>query len=129
MFTADAARIIGIKPKQLRTFLRNQATGVGSGSRYEFSYEEVEKLKAQYWATQPASAPAKREDEGTPGLPCDWLRDPDKHCYFIAERWERIERMSSRLREVGLDVPQMTEHDLRVNNRALASALLQGVSE
>lgn len=129
MFTSDAARLIGIKPKQLRAFLRNQRSGVGSGSRYEFSHEEVEQLKEAYWASQPVHVPArgKREDDGTPGLPTEWLRDPDKHIHFMAERAERLERMSARLREVGLDVPQMTDNDLKVNNRALASVLLKGM--
>jgi hypothetical protein len=129
MFTSDAAKLIGITPKALRAFLRTHAQGVGSGSRYEFSYDEVEQLRDDYWASQPkvtTTQRRQRDDEGTPGLPIQWLQDPDKHCHFIAERQERLERMSARLREVGLDVPQMTEHDLRVNNRAIARVLLEG---
>lgn len=131
MFTADAARIIGIKPKQLRSFLRNQSSGVGSGARYEFSHDEVEQLREAYWASQPKHVPArgKREDDGTPGLPTQWLRDPDKKAHFIAERQARLERMSARLREVGLDVPQMTEHDLKINSRAIAAAILNRIEE
>lgn len=131
MFTSDAARIIGITPKALRVFLRNQNMAVGSGARYEFSYEEVEKLGKKYWASQPqqASNNSRREDEGTPGLPCEWLPDPEKLPVFLAERKARLERMSKRLREVGLDVPQMTEQMLKVNCRALASALLGGRPE
>jgi hypothetical protein len=45
---------------------------------------------------------------------------------FVAERQSRLERMSKRLREVGLSVPQMTERDLTINMRALASAMLKG---
>ncbi|AZS06598.1 MerR-like helix-turn-helix DNA binding domain protein [Mycobacterium phage JacoRen57] len=132
MFTSDAAKLIGIKPKALRAFLRTHRKGVGSGSRYEFSYEEVEELAKEYWKAQRQSAPTKQSsnawlgDGGRAGLPHEWLSDPAKEALFLAERQERLERMSARLREVGLDVPQMTEKDLKVNNRAIARAILQG---
>jgi hypothetical protein len=133
LFTADAARIIGITPKQLRVFLRNRAKGVGSGARYEFSHQEVEKLKNEYWKTQPPQRVSHRtqwlSDGGSPGLSIHWLKDPEKQAYFVAERKERLERLSARLREAGLDVPQMTEKDLRINNRALAFAQLLGIVE
>lgn len=130
MFTADAARIIGIKPKALRTFLRDRSSGVGSGARYEFSHEEVEQLNQEYWeANGHTRAVAKTKtwlgDGGNPGLPADWMNDPDRQATFLAERKERVERLSARLREVGLDVPQMSERDLKINNRALAGALLR----
>lgn len=131
MFTSDAAKLIGIKPKALRAFLRTHASGVGSGSRYEFSYDEVEQLGAAYWAAQrdaspKASANAWLDDGGRAGLPHEWLSDPDKQAVFLAERSERIERLSARLRECGLSVAQMTDRDLRVNNRAIAAAVLTG---
>jgi len=132
MFTSDAAKLIGIKPKALRAFLRTHQSGVGSGARYEFSYDEVQELNQAYWAAQRVPTP-KREDDawlgdgGTTGLPQEWLRDPDKAAAFIAERQARNERLSARLREVGLDVPQMSEKDLRINNRAIAAALLNVV--
>lgn len=134
MFTSDAAKLIGIKPKALRAFLRTHRSGVGSGARYEFSYEEVEELGKAYWAAQRTPAPAKDDDAwlgdgGRAGLPQEWLKDPDKEAAFVAERQARVERLSARLREVGLDVPQMTEKDLRVNNRAIAAALLNRVEE
>lgn len=132
MFTADAARIIGITPKQLRLFLRNQAWGVGSGARYEFSHEEVEKLDRLYWKghhRRPKTGQRKSwlSDGGSPGLPYEWLRDPEKQTAFIAERRARVERLSARLREAGLDVPQMTEDDLRINHRAITFAQLLGL--
>lgn len=130
MFTADAARIIGITPKQLRAFLRTQAQGVGSGARYEFSHDEVQELSKRYWASQPKRYPARGrrvEDTGTKGLPCEWLFDPSKQPAFLAERRARLERLSARLREAGLDVPQMTERDLRINNRAMTLAKLIGM--
>ncbi len=130
MFTSDAAKIIGIKPKALRAFLRTHRKGVGSGARYEFSYEEVEELGKAYWAVQTEVVRVKQKpwlgDGGRVGLPHEWLSDPEKEAIFVAERKERLERMSQRLREVGLDVPQMTENDLKVNNRAIARAILQG---
>lgn len=130
MFTSDAAKLIGIKPKTLRAFLRTHAKGVGSGARYEFSHDEVEELGRQYWATQHEVTPVKQKpwlgDGGRTGLPHEWLSDPDKSAIFVAERKERLERMSARLREVGLDVPQMTDNDLKVNNRAIARAILTG---
>lgn len=134
MFTSDAAKLIGIKPKALRAFLRNHRQGVGSGSRYEFSYEEVEELGKAYWEAQRQAVPVKKSnawlgDGGRKGLPHEWLCDPDKEALFLAERKERLERMSARLREVGLDVPQMTDKDLRVNNRAIARAILQGTED
>lgn len=123
MFTSDAARIIGIKPKELRMFLRNRNVGVGSGSRYEFSYDEVEALKDEYWAAQPRRQatllPKLVDTDGTPGLPIAWLPDPEKQPLFLAERKARLERLSTRLREVGLDVPQMSEQTLKINNRAI----------
>lgn len=130
MFTSDAAKLIGIKPKALRAFLRTSRSGVGSGSRYEFSYDEVQQLGAAYWDAQRDSAPVKQSlwlgDGGRIGLPKAWLSDPDKATLFVAERRERVERLSARLREVGLDVPQMTDKDLRINNRAIAAAVLNG---
>lgn len=133
MFTSDAAKLIGIKPKALRAFLRTHARGVGSGSRYEFSYEEVEALGKKYWESQHEATPVKQKpwlgDGGRVGLPYKWLRDPEKEQIFLAERAERLERMSARLREVGLDVPQMTDNDLKVNNRAIARAILQGAQD
>lgn len=130
MFTSDAAKLIGIKPKALRAFLRTHARGVGSGARYEFSYEEVEELSKRYWESQHDATPAKQKpwlgDGGRAALPYKWLRDPEKEAVFLAERQERLERMSRRLREVGLDVPQMTDNDLKVNNRAIARAILTG---
>lgn len=129
MFTSDAAKLIGIKPKALRAFLRTHRSGVGSGARYEFSYEEVEELGKAFWAAQRMSTPAADKDAwlgdgGRVGLPQEWLSDPDKAAVFVAERQARVERLSARLREVGLDVPQMTEKDLRINSRAIAAALL-----
>lgn len=131
MFTSDAAKLIGIKPKALRAFLRTHRRGVGSGSRYEFSYDEVEELGKAFWAAQRDSGPVKQSsmwlsDGGRKGLPQEWLDDPNKAALFIAERKERLERMSARLREVGLDVPQMTDKDLKINNRAIARAVLLG---
>jgi hypothetical protein len=130
VFTSDAAKIIGTKPKALRAFLRTYRKGVGSGSRYEFSYEEVEELSKAYWATQPEAVPVKQKpwlgDGGRVGLPHEWLGDPEKEALFVAENKARLERMAQRLHEVGLSVPQMTENDLKVNNRAIMRALLQG---
>ena len=68
----------------------------------------------------------QQEFTGTDGLPVDWLRDKHHEAEFVAERQARIERMNTRLREVGLSVPQMTDKDLSINMRALASALLGG---
>lgn len=134
MFTSDAAKLIGIKPKALRAFLRTHRSGVGSGARYEFSYEEVEQLGKAYWAAQRVSTPRGEQnawlgDGGREGLPQEWLADPDKAALFVAERQARVERLSARLREVGLDVPQMTEKDLRINSRAIAAALLNHAGE
>lgn len=133
MFTSDAAKLIGIKPKALRAFLRTHRKGVGSGSRYEFSYEEVEELGQAYWSTQQERTPVKAKpwlgDGGRKGLPYAWLREPEKEVVFIAERQERLERMNRRLRAVGLDVPQMTDNDLKVNHRAIAREILQGAQD
>ena len=126
MFTADAARIIGITPRQLRSFLRSVGTYAGSGSRYEFSHEEVDKLNKMYWDRHGARVIAlpRREFTGTDGLPMDWLLDKQHEAEFAAERQARIERINTRLREVGLSVPQMTDKDLAINMRALASVML-----
>lgn len=124
MFTADAARIIGITPRQLRSFIRSQGIYAGSGSRYEFSHEEVKTLSEQYWGQNVIALSPEIEEVGTPGLPIDWLRDKQHEAEFIAERQARTERINTRLREVGLSVPQMTERDLALNMRALASALI-----
>ena len=129
MFTSDAAKLIGIKPKALRAFLRTHRSGVGSGARYEFSYDEVQELGAAYWAAQ--RTPADKGDDsawlpdgGTQGFPHEWVTDPDKAALFVAERAARVERLNMRLRDLGLDVPHMTDKDLKVNNRAIASAVL-----
>lgn len=133
MFTADAARIIGITPRQLRAFLRNNGLNAGSGARYEFSHEEVESLSRKYWgaSAKPAGWSYNEEDEfvGTPGLPIQWVGDQQHEAQFIAERRARDERLTKRLREVGLSVPQMTERDLAINMRALAAAMMNGSAE
>jgi hypothetical protein len=133
VFTADAARIIGITPKQLRMFLRNQNWGVGSGARYELSHEDVQKLNELFWKGTRRRPVSSRQgwlkDGGSPGLPHEWLLDPNKQAAFIAERCARLERLSARLREAGLDVPQMTEQDLKVNHRAIALTQLLGLGQ
>lgn len=122
MNTTEAARVIGIKPKALRAFLRRTKSGVGSGSRYDFSHDEVMTLKDQYW--EAAEKAAVKDDgdglgEGTKGLPLEWLHDPTKKAAFAAEQRARLERMNARLREVKLDVPHMTDKELKVNGRAM----------
>jgi len=134
MFTSDAARIIGIEPKALRNFLRNRSKGVGSGARYEFTYEEAVKLGEEYWAANPPKSRKKghadvADSEGSPGLPYQWLGDPQHQAEFVAERKLRIERLNARIREVGLSVPQMTDKVLKVNSRAIAAAILKGEVE
>lgn len=129
MFTADAARIIGITPKALRIFLRKRNGALlGHGRQYEFSHDEVEQLKEEYWEQNNKPRKSKSRvwlgDGGNKGLPTDWVADPEKQAVFLAERKDRVERLSARLREVGLDVPQMTEQALAANGRAMAAALL-----
>lgn len=134
MFTTDAAKLIGITPKALRAFLRTHASGVGSGSRYEFSYDEVMELSNDYWATQQGkSGQTKTEgwlaDGGRSALDIRWLGDPAHAATFAAERKARNERLAARLHEVGLGVPQMTDKDLKLNGRAIAMAILNGDME
>jgi len=128
MFTSDAARIIGIEPKALRNFLRNRSKGVGSGARYEFTYEEAVALGEEYWAANPPKSKKKSsgvpDTEGTPGLPITWLGDPSHQAEFVAERKLRVERLNARIREVGLSVPQMNDKILKLNGRAIAAAIL-----
>ncbi len=131
MFTTDAAKLIGITPKALRSYLRTRDSGVGSGSRYEFSYDEVMELSSEYWASQEdRGGKAKNEgwlsDGGRNGLDIRWLGDPDRAAAFAAERKARNERLAVRLHELGLTVPQMTEKQLKLNGRALAMALMNG---
>ena len=134
MFTSDAARIIGIEPKALRNFLRNRSKGVGSGARYEFTYEEAVALGEEYWAANPPKSKKKSsgipDTEGTPGLPSTWLGDPSYQAEFVAERKLRVERLNARIREVGLSVPQMNDKILKLNGRAIAAAILnQSIEE
>ncbi|AGI12302.1 HTH DNA binding protein [Mycobacterium phage FF47] len=122
MNTTEAARVIGIKPKALRTFLRKSKSGVGSGSRYDFSHDEVMAMKDAYW--EALAKPNAKDDgdglgEGSKGLPLQWLNDPSKKAAFAAEQRARLERLNARLREVKLDVPHMTDKELKVNGRAM----------
>jgi len=134
LFTSDAARIIGITPKALRSFLRERSRGVGSRSRYEFSYDEVMQLKDDYWKLQGHSSRSAKTtpwlgDGGRPPLPIKYIHDPDMQSKFVEERLLRIQRMNQRLHEVGLSVPQMSETILAVNCRAIAAALLKPKNE
>ena len=75
------------------------------------------------WAREAAAKATVEGDdglgEGTKGLPLEWLNDPTKKAAFAAEQRARLERMNARLREVKLDVPHMTDKELKVNGRAM----------
>lgn len=121
MNTTEAAHTIGITPKALRAFLRRTKLGVGSGSRYDFSHEEVMRMKDAYWEAmaKPVKDTGDGLGEGSKGLPLEWVNDPTKKALFAAEQRARLERLNARLREVKLDVPHMTDKELRIGHRAM----------
>jgi hypothetical protein len=118
MFTPEAARIIGIKPRTLRAYLRNIGYST-AGSRYEFTMDEVQQLKRRYWAGVRHTPERKGEFVGTPGLPVSYVLDPDKQPLLEAERIARINRLHARLLELGMDISQMPDDELIRCNRAL----------
>lgn len=127
MNTAAAARIIGIAPKELRVYLRKSKLGVGAGSQYDFTHEQVLEMKEQYWGQVSSTIRRDRAvvvpwlgQGGHPGLDVNLLRNPRAQAQFLAERKARVERLNARLHELGMTVPQMSADVLVRTGRALS---------
>lgn len=124
MNTAAAARVVGIAPKDFRAFLRKSKLGVGAGSQYDFSYEQVMELKELYWNRPTTKRNVNlvpwQVQGGREALDVSLLNDPRARARFIAERKARNENLEARLRELGLTVPQMTADALVRTGRALS---------
>lgn len=116
MSTRDVAAELGIAPKVLRQFLRQDETfgGVGSGSRYEFDPKDLPRLKKRFeaWKGDRAlSTVTKLDHDGQLGLPVEVLRRKDANTRELIRRRaeERVDRLEAMLKERGLHISQQKE--------------------
>ena len=105
MTITEAAAALDIPPGILRRAIRK------SGLRWKLT-----KTKGEYVLTDAdleaicdhlrrnrrykdlAPTSAQRDDDGTPGLPLEWLNDPSHTAEFVAERFRREDRLMTRVR-------------------------------
>ena len=123
MNTRSAANIVGVTPKQLRAFLRTRtdlAPAPQAGKQYDFSLEQVEIIKDEYWDTRQVRR-TKEEwlDTDAPGMKLEDLANPTTREQFTALRRERAQRLDALLRNAGLSLGQMSEERLLANGRVL----------
>jgi hypothetical protein len=123
------------EPRVLRRFLRCRIEGVGSGSRYSFSREQVATLTAEFgeWAknkvavSKPtitsnndddnatrdelvwAEEEAIREKQGKGPLKLADIRDPRVRCQVKAKAAQAEARLEERLMAAGLHISQMAK--------------------
>lgn len=94
--TADVARKLGIKAKQLRKHLRKNWTKVGIGNRYMFDDEDVKKLAKELNVQLDHFV-------DLPGFPVETIMksrtDPRTRAQVLAERKARQERLQKMIKE------------------------------
>ena len=127
MNTRSAANIVGITPKQLRSYLRSRTDLVPApthGAQYDLTLEQAEKVKGEYWALKERFSKAVAETEilgqDTPGMPLQDLANPSAREQFVALRRERAQRLDALMRRAGMTLPQMSDERLLANGRVLA---------
>ena len=127
MNTRSAANIVGITPKQLRSYLRSRTDLIpapATGKQYNLTLEQAEKVKKEYWALKERFSKAVAETEilgqDTPGMPLADLANPSAREQFVALRRERAQRLDALMRRAGMTLPQMSDDRLLANGRVLA---------
>lgn len=122
MFVNDAATIIGIRPTALRKFLRTHSidTPRGSHARYEFTMEQVQTIREQYWAENGGTVVHRAEEPAdAPGMPVHALTDPAQRQAFRELRRARNARLDVQMREARMTLPQMSNAYLAATGRIL----------
>lgn len=123
-----AAEMIGIAPKPFRDFVRKNADLLdainrdrGSGAVYDFSLDEVDRLKTAYWNRRKRSKKTPIDTyQDTPGLPLAAIGDPSMKDQFQALRVARARRLDAALKKAGMSLGQMSEARLVANGRILS---------
>lgn len=123
-----AAEMIGIDPKPFRDFVRKNTDLLdpinrerGSGAVYDFSLDEVDRLKTAYWNRRKRTRKTPQDTfQDTPGLPLAAIGDPSMKERFQALREARSRRLDAQMKKAGMTLPQMSEARLVANGRALA---------
>jgi hypothetical protein len=108
----EAAAEIGVDPRALRRFLRNNDSyrKAGMGGRYTFSASEVQVLKRAYLAAHPTTGRVVEKDDDPkildldPGLPLEKLTPkgltPEDRAARREARAARQQRLKTRIDEV-----------------------------
>ncbi|QDP45202.1 MerR-like helix-turn-helix DNA binding protein [Gordonia phage Mayweather] len=117
MNTTRAADILGITPKQLRSYLRKHPHLVpAQGRTYVLTMDDVERIRA----TLPvATCDDSLLAEDIPGLPIELLTEPTAREQFEALRRERAHRLDQLLRARRMSLGQMSESRLIANGRII----------
>ena len=100
--TTQAARELGISPRQLRRFMRSHPTfaTVGMGGRYTFSQDDIETIRASLPTKKPKDPPELAWLDQTPGFTLAEVRDPRMRREVLEQRRERQRRLNERLKEL-----------------------------
>ncbi len=107
MFTVQhVASRLGITPRQARKFLRTLNHAHTPGARYEFTAAQLDVIEADYQRHE-VRVPLET-DPSEPGLPVEFLTDPQRREDFVRLRRARIARLNHDVQRAGLSVPQMT---------------------
>lgn len=126
MNTRSAANLVGITPKQLRSYLRSRTDLIPApvaGKQYDLTLEQVEQVKQEYWALKERFNKAAETDmrgSDEPGMKLEDLANPSAREQFIALRRERAQRLDALMRRAGMTLPQMSDDRLLANGRILA---------
>lgn len=123
-----AAEMIGIDAKPFRDFVRKNADLLdqinrerGSGAVYDFSLDEVDRLKTAYWNRRKRTRKTPVDTyQDTPGLPLAAIGDPSMKDKFQALREARARRLDAQLRKSEMSLGQMGDARLVSTGRILA---------
>ncbi|QNJ59464.1 MerR-like helix-turn-helix DNA binding domain protein [Gordonia phage MScarn] len=124
MNTRSAANVIGITPKQLRSYLRSRTDLIPApetGKQYELTLDQVEQVKKEYWELKDRFTKATDDWQGNddPGMSLEDLANPSAREQFIALRRERAQRLDALMRKAGMSLGQMGDDRLLANGRIL----------
>lgn len=110
---------IGVEPRTLRRFLRDDPTyrNAGSGGRYVFTASNLPMLKKRFarWQAGVDQRRSKRDTSGLVNRAKAAREEPEvidiPKCTPALRKREReqVERLEARLRECGLHITQMTD--------------------
>ncbi|ADX42615.1 hypothetical protein [Gordonia phage GTE2] len=125
MNTRSAANLVGITPKQLRSYLRSRTDLVPApeaGKQYDLTLDQVERIKDEYWELKNMFSKAADDWQGSddPGMSLEDLANPSAREQFVALRRERAQRLDALMRKAGMTLGQMGDDRLLANGRILA---------